>query len=104
MCNILQKQYQKAFSDPNSGTKKSPDQTDSDKPLLEDITFTEEDIIWAINQIPLHSAPGPDKIPSLLLKECKKEIAPALQLLWRKSLDTGQIPQILKKPIHCSYP
>ena len=104
MCNILQKQYQKAFSDPKSGIKKPPDNNNQSIPKLEDITFTEEDIIWAINQIPLHSAPGPDKIPSILLKECKKELAPALLLIWRKSLDTGQIPDILKKqsivPIH----
>ena len=104
MCNLLQKQYTKAFSDPNSGTKKPPHNADPNKPTLEDIVFTEEDIIWAISQIPLHSAPGPDKIPSLLLKECKKEIAPALLIIWRKSLDTGEIPEILKKqsiiPIH----
>jgi hypothetical protein len=104
MCNILQKQYQKAFSDPKSGIKKPPHSENQSSPKLEDITFTEEDIIWAINLIPLHSAPGPDKIPSILLKECKKELAPALILIWRKSLDTGQIPDILKKqsivPIH----
>ena len=104
MCNLLQKQYLKAFSDPNSGTKKPSDNQNPDNPILSDIDFTEEDITWAINQIPVHSAPGPDKIPSLLLKECKRELAPALLMIWRKSLDTGEIPEILKKqsivPIH----
>ena len=104
MCNMLQQQYQKAFSDPKSGTKKPPQDKDAKGPTLEDITFTEEDIISAINDIPVNSAPGPDKITSKLLKECKKEIAPALLIIWRTSLDTGQIPDILKKqsiiPIH----
>ena len=104
MCNILQKQYQKAFSDPNSGIKKITDCENINSETLDDIQFNEQDIIWAINQIPLHSAPGPDKIPSILLKECKKELAPALLTIWRKSLNTGQIPDILKKqsivPIH----
>ena len=104
MCNILQKQYQKSFSNPKSGIKKPPDDAHSDIPGLEDITFTEEDVINAINNIPLYSAPGPDKIPSILLKECKKEIAQALLIIWRTSLDTGQIPDILKKqsivPVH----
>ena len=96
MCNILQKQYQKAFSDPASGTKKPP-RTNSNNPQLVDITFTEEDVIHAINEIPLHSAPGPDKIPSILLKECKAQLASPLVILWRTSLDSGHIPNILKK-------
>ena len=103
MCNILQNQYKKTFSDPNSG-KKEPVTDRIEIPSLKDFTFNEEDIIKAINEIPLNSAPGPDKIPSILLKECKKQIAPALYILWRKSLDTGEIPEILKKqsiiPIH----
>ena len=96
MCNILQKQYQKAFSDPASGCKKTANRT-SNTPGLSDINFTEEDIITAINDIPVHSAPGPDKIPSKLLKECKHQIASALLIIWRKSLDTGEIPDKLKE-------
>ena len=104
MCNILQKQYQKAFSDPKSGIKKPADNDQTDIPDICDINFTTEDVINAINNIPVYSAPGPDKIPSLLLKECKKQLAPALVIIWRTSLDTGQIPDILKKqsivPVH----
>ena len=99
MSNILQKQYQKAFSDPTSGVKKpASDPADPASEInLSDIIFTEKDIITAIEEIPLHSAPGPDKIPSKFLKECKNQIAPALLILWRTSLDTGQVPKELKK-------
>ena len=47
--------------------------------------------------MPNHSAPGPDKFPSILLKQCKNELATPLYILWRKSLDTGQVPKILKQ-------
>ena len=96
MSNILQKQYQKAFSDPTSGIKKLPKNLQLGN-LLTDISLNENDIIEAINDIPVHSAPGPDKIPSRLLKECKKQLAPALLILWRTSLDTGKIPPKLKE-------
>ena len=96
MSNILQKQYQKAFSDPTSGIKKLPKNLQLGN-LLTDISLNENDIIEAINDIPVHSAPGPDKIPSRLLKECKQQLAPALLILWRTSLDTGKIPPKLKE-------
>ena len=103
MTEILQEQYKKAFSDPDTGAQKTDDEN-INTPILNDVIFNEEDIIRAIGEIPTSSAPGPDKIPSILLKECKKELAPALFIIWRKSLDTGQIPNILKKqsivPIH----
>lgn len=95
MSNILQDQYTKVFSDKESGDINQPSQDTSNIPELADIIFSIEDIIKAINQIGLRSAPGPDKIPAILIKECKNEIAPALVLLWRKSLDTGQIPSHL---------
>ena len=96
MSNILQNQYKKAFSDPSSGVKK-PSKDPLPENRLLDIEFTVKDIITAINDIPMHSAPGPDKIPSRILKECKNEIAPGLYILWRASLDTGEIPSILKE-------
>ena len=104
MCNILQDQYKKAFSDPNSGKKPKVSENKRKIPQLKDITFTEEDIIKAINSIPLHAAPGPDKIPAVLLRECKEQLSPVLLQIWRRSLDTGEIPEALLKqtivPIH----
>ena len=92
MSNILQEQYKKAFSQPDSGDANQPASDTSNVPEFSDITISEEEIIKAIDELSLNSAPGPDKIPAKLLKECKKQIAPALVILWRKSLDCGQIP------------
>ena len=92
MSNILQEQYKKAFSEPNSGDANQPAPDSSNVPDLSDITISEEEILKAIDELRLNSAPGPDKIPARLLKECKNQIAPALVILWRLSLDSGQIP------------
>ena len=95
MSNLLQAQYKKAFSDPKSGTQDQAYPDTKDVPPLDNITTTNEDIVKAINCIKSNSAPGPDEIPALLLKECKNEIAPALSILWQKSIDTGEIPSKL---------
>ena len=92
MSNILQEQYKKAFSQPDSGDAEQPKPDTSNVPEFSDITFSEDEIIKAINEISLNSAPGPDKIPAKLIKECKNQIAPALVILWRQSLDCSQIP------------
>jgi hypothetical protein len=97
MSNILQDQYQKAFSEQDSGDANQPLPDNSHVPEFNDIKITENDIIKAINEIGQFSAPGPDKIPAILIKECKNEIAPALAMLWQKSIDTGQIPADLLK-------
>ena len=95
--DILQRQYCTVFSDPkNISTQNIPDNYDETKPTINDITFTVEDIKKAIDDIPTFSAPGPDKIPAILLKKCKDELAHPLYMLWRLSLDTGNIPEILK--------
>ena len=95
MSNLLQDQYKKAFSNPDSGTLDQSYPNLKNVPHLDHITVTTEDVIKAINSIGTNSAPGPDKIPASLLKECKNEIALPLSILWQQSLDTGEIPSKL---------
>ena len=95
--NLLQQQYTKAFSDPNkASTEHITAVNDRTYEPLEDIEFTPEDVIKAIEAIPTAAAPGPDKLPALILKECKEQLAFPIHKIWRKSLDTGIIPDILK--------
>ena len=91
--NILQDQYTKVFSNPNIND--IPIEPKLCNELL-DITITTEDIVKAIKDIPPNAAPGPDKIPASFLKECAKELAEPLLLLWRTSLDLSEIPEQLK--------
>ena len=108
MADILQKQYIKMFSEPSSEKNTNRSETEPEDTTdtttnsdstnkLEDIQFSEEDIIKAIDSMPNHSAPGPDKFPSIVLKQCKQELATPLYILWRHSLDEGQVPKSLKE-------
>ena len=40
------------------------------------------------------SAPGPDHFPVTLLKQCAEELSEPLYILWRYSLDTGDIASL----------
>ena len=64
---------------------------------LSDINITREDIIDAIKTISQSSSGGPDEFPATLLKQCSKSLAHPLQLLYKASLKTGEIPTDLKR-------
>ena len=103
----LSKQYSTSFStpDPNnninnpreffSTTEGSTDQ------ILSDIHFTREMIIKEIGNIKSDSAPGPDHFSVILLQKCAEELSVPLYILWRHSLDTGDIASLFKKAIIC---
>ena len=59
MSNILQNQQKKGFRDSTSGVKKQSNSPESENKLF-CIFFPEKDIITTIDDIPAHSAPGPD--------------------------------------------
>ena len=71
---------------------------------LNDFTFSPEDIERACSELNSTSAPGPDGVPANLLKTCRTELSQPLYLLWRSSLDSGNIPAelllVLVSPIH----
>ena len=91
MADLLQQQYKKVFSNPETKTDFTSE-SDSQLPGIDNIDLCEEDFITAINLIPSNSASGPDKFPILLLKECKRELSKPLCLIWKRSLETGEIP------------
>ena len=64
---------------------------------LSDINITREDIIDAIKTISKNSSGGPDEFPAILPKQCSKSLAHPLQLLYKASLKTGEIPIKVKK-------
>ena len=45
--------------------------------------------------MPLQCAPGPDTWNSVFIKKCKTSLALPFSILWRKSLDSGLIPDDL---------
>ena len=66
---------------------------------LSDINITTEYIIDARKTISQNSSGDPDEFPALLLKKCSKSLAHPLQLLYKASLNTGEIPVDLKLAI-----
>ena len=79
MSEMLQRQYKSAFSSPHKHQiVHNPDEffsdIDTNNPSLQDFTFTNEDIISAINQIKPSAAPGPDQCSASFLKNCKTNV------------------------------
>ena len=96
MSDLLQQQYKCVFSDPDTKTD-SNIETNDNLPGIDDIELSEDDFITAINLVSPSAAAGPDKFPICLLKECKNELAKPLCLIWKRSLETGEIPEILRE-------
>ena len=99
MADLLSKQYTTVFSkpiDPSTLPRKKRRITGSDR-SLHTISFTENDIIKAIDEISSTAAAGPDAFPAILLKKCKTTLAKPIAILWQKCLDTGHIPLPLKQ-------
>ena len=109
MAEALQTQFCSVFSTPDENKvieniEEFFNSDPSEQLTLKDITFAEEDIEKAIKQIKPHAAAGPDGFPTLLLRECSKQLAKPLYIIFRNSLDSGKVPNVLKDavitPIH----
>ena len=97
MASILQDQYTSVFTKPlPSYNFPTIDRT---IPELNDIDFTEDDIIEEINTLSSNSAAGPDGFPAMLLKMAKAQLSKPLHLIWRNILDQGHTPKLLKTSI-----
>jgi hypothetical protein len=107
IANLLQDQFTSVFSDPlaTDSTAADFDVPSLSSPFLEDqLNFTEEDIILAINDIKANAASGPDEIPVSLLKNCKERLARPIFILWSHSFSAGIVPSYYKMshiaPLH----
>ena len=104
----LKKQYDSVFSTPRpawSVTDPSKHfSVENNENSLNDIKFCPEDIERACSELRGTAAAGPDGVPAILLKTCKKELSKPLYTIWRCSLDSGEIPTELLlvqiSPIH----
>ena len=103
----LSEQYSSSFSTPDPRQDiGNPNEffdckDDPNKTLLTDFIFTKEMIVKEIGNIKSDSAPGPDHFPVKLLQECAEELSEPLYLLWRHSLDVGDIAPMFKNAVIC---
>ena len=94
MSELLDEQYNSVFSTPDpTMTIKYPRNFfgHPQANTLSDIKITREDIVDAIKTISQNSSGGPDEFPAILLKQCRKSLAHPLQLLYKASLNTGEM-------------
>ena len=90
---MLSKQYASVFSIPCSGSDSKTRPNHS----LNDVNFNEDDIAASIDELKTNSAAGLFGYPAILLKKCK--LAKPLFIFWRRCLDVGRVPALLKRAI-----
>ena len=105
----LRQQYNSVFAQPRPAWVVGDFQehfkaTDENEDTLSDLQFGPDDIEKACSQLNSTSAAGPDGVPAILLKNCRKQLSQPIFQLWRSSLDSGCIPPelllVLISPIH----
>ena len=108
IAEILSEQYCSVFSPPRydniSMDTLFPDNESINTPNLCTISFTDTELVDAMEELSANAAPGPDGFPAILLKKCSTALSLPLARIWRTSLRNGEIPPICKSatitPIH----
>ena len=67
--------------------------------VLETVTFTQRDVLFAINKLKPNLSGGPDGLPPLLFKRLKDNLAYPLALMFTKLFSLGVIPDEWKNAI-----
>ena len=70
-----------------------PSETLSSVPQMPNITVSLNGILKLLKDLNPHKAAGPDQLKPLVLQRLCEVIAPVLQVIYQKSLDTGRVPK-----------
>ena len=97
MANILQDQYKSVFSIPQGSAAEVTVKGSPKIQKMDTIEISPELISRAIKEAPANAAPGPDKFPVSILKECSSILAPVMAELWKSSMASGDIAGIFKQ-------
>ena len=90
--NLLNEQFESVFT--NTGTEAEHEHhSTSDYPCMENIEITENGVLKLLNSLKVHKAAGPDKITARVLKQLASVISPILTTIYKRSYETGEIPQ-----------
>ena len=106
MAELLRKQYDSTFSQPRQEEEveevEEVEGVEEEEPVdLAEIPFTHVDMAEAIDKLTLSSGPGPDGVSAILLKKAKTTMSLIMSTILRKSLDTSEIPEILRTSFIC---
>ena len=104
--NILNRQFQSVFSQLSPlklgqicidklqlyFNMNVPDKFKCNYPTMPEMCMNQNGIIKLLSNLRPNKAAGPDEIRPIVLKELRLEIAPVIQLIFERSLATGELP------------
>ena len=86
---ILNSQFKSVFTHENVHL---PQERSTNIPPMPDIIITTEGVARLLHGLNPNKATEPDNTPARILQLTAKQLAPALQIIFQKSLDTGKLP------------
>ena len=75
----------------------TPWQRDLKYPDITDIEIREDGVHKLLSKLNPHKAMGPDQLHPKILKQLATTVAPILQIIFQKSIDSGKVPSDWKK-------
>ncbi|XP_072047020.1 uncharacterized protein [Amphiura filiformis] len=87
---VMNDQFQSVFTQENMNNV--PSITSTQFPPMPDIDISTDGVTKLLLDLDMTKATGPDEIPARILKMGAAEIAPALTTIFRRSLETGILP------------
>ena len=97
---ILNQQFTSIFTQEHPGPL--PDKGPSSYPTMTDICISKEGIDKMLQNIKPEKAAGPDSLPATVLKELSHELAPIVELIYCRSIQSGIVPSDWKTAIIAS--
>ena len=88
---ILSAQFKSVFTAENTSTQPSVNMPVVQ--IMPSIHISTSGVELLLQHIQPHKASGPDTIPARVMKECASSVAPPLAVIFRKSLQTGDVRQ-----------
>ena len=89
--DILNSFFASVFTNEDLTDVPEPDVMYDGEKLL-DVPFTEEEVLKQLQKLNPSKSPGPDGLHPKVLKEASHEIALPLAIIFRKSMDEGNVP------------
>ena len=94
MCNILNNYFSSVFTNETPQCVDSPDPcTTFNANLITSVSMAKEKIKRCIEKLKINKTPGPDGWHPRILKEIKEEIVIPLEIIFKKSVLTGEVPR-----------
>ena len=91
-CETMNKEFQKVFTRTDN-TELPVVTSNQQESSLETIDFTIADVEKALSSRKSSSAPGPDHVHPMLLRECAKALSSPLHTIFKASLTAGCLPR-----------